>query len=222
MNTKEYKAERLRNYEGVQLTDNTYNLTIGLVLFWGILLDFLMAKFFTPQIIQINYIIILIAYLVMSIGGALVVFKSSNPVVSFIAFTVLALGMGLLLTYFLYQFDGHTIYTAFLLTGIITVAMMIASTLFPAFFKGLGKGLGIALLIALAVEIIGGLIFRLPLDFMDYGMVLLFAGYVGFDWARAQEYPKTLDNAIDSAADIFVDIVNIFIRILSIMARNKD
>ena len=57
---------------------------------------------------------------------------------------------------------------------------------------------------------------------MDYVMVVIFAGYIGFDWAKAQAYPKTLDNAIDSAADIYVDIVNIFIRILSIMGNKKD
>ena len=64
-------------------------------------------------------------------------------------------------------------------------------------------------------------LFPAALMLTDYVVVLLFCGYVGFDWARAQQYPKTLDNAIDCAADIYVDIINLFIRILSIIARSK-
>ena len=135
---------------------------------------------------------------------------------------MLSVGMGLLLTYILTMYSGHTIYTAFLMTGIVTVSMMIVSTLFPSFFLGLGKTLGLSLLIAIAVELVGVLIFRLDLGIMDYIMVIIFSGYVGYDWAKAQVYPKTLDNAIDSAADIYVDIINLFIRILSIVGKKND
>ncbi len=220
--SKKYKLERLTHMEGVQLTENTYNLTIGLVLLWGIAINIVMAMFFTPQIMRLNYYVILIAYLVLGFGGTMIVFKSNNPAASFGGFTMLSVGMGLLLTFFLTAYSGHTVYTAFLLTGIIVVTMMILSTVFPSFFLSIGRGLGIALLAAIAVELIGGLLLRLDLGFMDYAVVAIFAGYIGFDWAKAQAYPKTLDNAIDSAADIYVDIINIFIRILSILGRKND
>ena len=99
---------------------------------------------------------------------------------------------------------------------------MLVSLFFPAFFLSIGRVLAIALIGSLLVEVIGGLVFHLPLDIMDYVVVVIFAGYVGYDWARAQAYPKTLDNAVDSAADIYVDIVNIFIRILSILGKKND
>lgn len=57
---------------------------------------------------------------------------------------------------------------------------------------------------------------------MDYVVVLVFSGYIGYDWSKAQQFPRNLDNAIDSAADIYVDIVNIFMRILSILSRVRD
>ena len=56
---------------------------------------------------------------------------------------------------------------------------------------------------------------------IDYAVALIFCGYIGLDWCRAQQYPKTLDNAIDSAADIYLDIVNLFIRILSITGKRS-
>ena len=30
-------------------------------------------------------------------------------------------------------------------------------------------------------------------------------------------YPKTLDNAVDSALDIYLDVINLFLRILRIL-----
>ena len=54
---------------------------------------------------------------------------------------------------------------------------------------------------------------------MDWIVALLFCGYIGYDWARANAIPNTLDNAIDSAAALYLDIINLFIRLLHIMSR---
>ena len=221
MDNKQMKLQRLTNTDGIQLTENTYNIAIGLVLLWGILLNVLTAFFLTPYIIRIDPRVILIGYLVISIGCIAVVFKSHKPAVSFLGFTGLAFVMGVLLTFFLTAYSTSTIYSAFLATGIIVVSMIIISTIFPSFFLGLGRVLFFALIGSLVVELIGGLLFHLSLGIMDYIVVVIFAGYIGFDWAKAQAYPKTLDNAIDSAADIYVDIINIFIRLLSIMGKKK-
>ncbi len=222
MDNKEMKRQRLLSVDGVQLSENTYNIAIGLTLLWGILINVGMAFFLTPYIVKLDLRIIVIGYLVVSFGSFFMIARSHNPAVSFLGFTLLACAMGVLLTSFLTMYSTSTIYSAFLATGIIVVSIMIISTIFPQFFLSLGRVLLFALLGSLAVELIGGLIFRLNLGIMDYVMVVIFGGYIGYDWAKAQEYPKTLDNAIDSAADIYVDIVNIFIRILSIMGKKND
>ncbi|MBQ6377128.1 MAG: US12 family protein [Lachnospiraceae bacterium] len=222
MDNKTYKMERLNAFDGLMLSESMYNLAIGATLLWGILLNAAMAKYLTYTILSIPYLAVLIIYLVGSIGCMMVVYKSNSPVVSFIGFTGLALAMGLLLTYFLTAFSGQEISKAFVLTGIVTVSMMLISTLRPQFFLSIGRTLGVALIITIVVEILGALIFRSSMAITDYIVVLIFCGYVGYDWAKAQMYPKTLDNAIDSAADIYVDVVNLFIRILSIMSRKRD
>lgn len=220
-NNKEVKLLRLQRTEGKLLTESQYNIVIGLTLLWGILINVGMAVFLTPYIIQIDFRIILVLYLVLSFGCTFLVYRSSSPALSFLGFTGLAIGMGLLLTSYLTLFTEATIYSAFLATGIIVVSMMLISLFFPAFFLSLGRVLIFALLGSIAVELIGGLLLHYPMFWMNYVIVVIFAGYVGFDWAKAQVYPKTMDNAIDSAADIYIDIVNIFIRLLSIMGRKK-
>ena len=222
MDNKTYKMERLNAFEGLGLSESMYNLTIGATLLWGILINAAMAKYLTYTILSIPYLAVLIIYLIGSIGCTMVVYRSNNPIVSFAGFTGLAVAMGLLLTYFLTMFSGSEITRAFILTGLVTSIMMLLSALRPQFFLSIGRALGSALLITIVVELIGAFIFRSAMAVTDYIVVLIFCGYVGFDWARAQMYPKTLDNAIDSAADIYVDIVNLFIRILEITSRHKD
>jgi FtsH-binding integral membrane protein len=45
---------------------------------------------------------------------------------------------------------------------------------------------------------------------------------IGVDWGRANNIERTVDNAIDSAACLYLDIVNLFIRVLEIMGSAKD
>lgn len=215
------RTQRLDAFEGLRLTDHTYNLAIGLTLLAGILLDMIIAYFLTDFIVRWNIFVILGVYLVGSFGCTFVIYHSSKPVVSGLGFAGLAASMGILLTYVLTAYDLGTIQLAFTLTGVVFVAMVVLSTLFPQFFLSIGRGLGITLLLTILVEVVAGFLFPAALQWTDYLVVLLFCGYVGFDWAKAQQYPKTLDNAIDSAADIYVDIIYLFLRILSILSKSK-
>ena len=217
-----YKMERLNHYEGIALSETAFNLSIGLVLVWGFLLNGLMAAFLSYPILHMSYVLILVLYFAGSIIGTMTVYRSDNPIVSFVGFTLLSVSMGLLLTYFVNFYSISSISTAFFLSGLVTVCMIALSCVFPAFFRGIGRTLGISLLIAVIADVAAVFFFHAALGVLDMLIVLLFAGYVGYDWSKAQMYPKTLDNAVDCAADIYVDVVNLFIRILSIIGRRRD
>ena len=219
--TTQSRLERFQSMEGIQLTDRTYNLAIGMTLMAGILLDLAISYYLEDTIARMSPILMLIIYFAGSFGCTFLIYRSRNPAVSFLGFMGLAAAMGLLLTSLLTYYDVASVRTAFLMTGAVFVALVVLSTLFPQFFLSIGRGLGTALLVTILVEVVSMLIFRRALRWTDYAVVLIFCGYTGYDWARAQQFPKTLDNAIDSAADIYVDIVNLFIRILQIVARSK-
>ena len=215
------RQERLSSFEGLMLTDRTYNLAIGLTLLAGILLDLMISYFLGDAIARWSIAPVIIIYLAGSFGCTMVIYRSAKPVVSFLGFMGLAFAMGILLTYLLTAYDLGSIQLAFTLTGAVFLVMVVLATVFPAFFLILGKCLGITLLVTIVIEVLATFLFPGVLAITDYVVVMIFCGYVGFDWARAQQYPKTLDNAIDCAADIYVDIVNLFIRILSIISKSK-
>ncbi len=204
-----------------------YNLAIGLTVFAGCAINYLMSKFFGPQLLSMmetGPILVLILYFVGSIAGIYIVNKTESPAVGAAGFALLAVSMGLILTSYLSYYVTSSITTAFLITMGITLTMTLAASLFPAFFDSLGRGLGIMLLITVVAELLCAFVFfrGQDLKIFDYAIIFLFCGYIGFDWTRAQQRPSTIVNAIRSAAAIYVDVINIFIRILSIMGKRRD
>ena len=219
---KEYRLERMNNYAGTMVTERTYNLTIGLTLLWGVLINVVMATFFVYQILSLNYLLVVVLYFAGTIGCSILVHKSSSPAVSFAGFTGMAISMGLLLTFYVTAFTGHSVAYAFIATALITVIMVLLSMLYPEFFRNLGRTLFVSLIGCILVELIGSLVLGLPMTIIDYAVALIFCGYIGLDWHRAQQFPKTIDNAVDSAADIYLDVVNLFVRILSITGKRRN
>lgn len=219
---KEYRLERMNNYAGTMVTERTYNLTIGLTLLWGVLINVVMATFFTYQILSMNYLLVVVLYFAGTLGCSILVHKSSSPAVSFAGFTGMAISMGLLLTFYVTAFTGHSVAYAFIATALITVIMVLLSMLYPEFFRNLGRTLFVSLIGCILIELIGSLVLGLPMTIIDYAVALIFCGYIGLDWHRAQQFPKTMDNAVDSAADIYLDVVNLFVRILSITGKRRN
>ena len=79
------------------------------------------------------------------------------------------------------------------------------------------SGLFWALLIAIVVQLVMMFVFEQHLTILDWAVALIFCGFIGGDWAVAMSLEKTVDNAVDSAATLYLDIINLFIKILSIM-----
>ncbi|MBQ7255353.1 MAG: US12 family protein [Oscillospiraceae bacterium] len=223
LNHAQYRQARFEvDLSNGELTAAAYNAIIGLVVIWGMVLNFVMARFFMPEILSLSPIATLIIYFVGSIGGMLVVYKSKSAVISFVGFTVLAAAMGLILTYYVTAFTAASVSNAFLITMLVSALMIALAVTFPQFFIGIGRILMISLLVGIVLSVLAMLLLPQAFTILDAGIALIFSGFIGFDWARAQQYPKTVDNAVDSAADIYVDVVNLFIRILSIFGHSSS
>ena len=78
-------------------------------------------------------------------------------------------------------------------------------------------------LIALVIASIIEMFLRSNLLIVSYIAALIFSLYIGYDIYRAQRTEPTLDKAIDSALSVYLDIINLFMRILSITgSKNRD
>lgn len=201
-----------------QISERAYNLIIGATLLYGFAVNAVMISIFKGAFDSINPWVLLFGYIICIIIGA-VLTRSNSGLISFIGYNFIVVPLGVMLTILLPYYSEELVFNAVAITGIITLIMMIAGGIFPHVFLKIGRALFFSLLIVIIVELFCVLVLGKDFAMIDYVVVLLFSGYIGYDWAKANAYPRTVNNAIDSAVDLYMDIINVFIRILSILNR---
>jgi len=207
---------------GERISAGFYNLSIGAVLCWGFLVNWLMVELIPLEaILSIHPVFFFVAYFVLALGGVWVFSRSTNPAVSFLGYNMVVVPFGFVINIVVSAYDPTVVVEAIGITGLVTFLMMAAGSLFPAFFERISRALGLALLIVIIVQLFAVFVFRIDRSIIDWVIALIFCGYIGWDWVRANRIPKTLDNAVDSAAALYIDIVNLFLRVLRILGRRR-
>ena len=209
--------------EADQVSPHIYNMVIGLTLLWGFAMNYIMVTKFQVEIeqliAQVGGLGLIIGYFVSCFFGIYLYTSSDSALVSFVGYNFVVVPIGVLLTPFIQMYDPLIIEKALYATGAVTSSMMMLGGLYPAFFLKLGRVLFFSLLFVIIAELLMMFVGGFDLEVIDWIVVLIFCGYIGFDWARANTLPKTLDNAVDSAASLYLDIINLFIRLVRILGR---
>lgn len=166
--------------------------------------------------------------LIAAIAGSLIANASDNPVVSCFGFALVAGPFGLMLGPLVAQYTTASVLRVLALTVIMTLVLGVIGAVTPKDLSGwanwLFGGLMILLLGLFAVPLMSliGLPVEGAMTLLDWAGLVLFGAFVIFDLNRAMRVPYTIDNAIDCALAVFVDMVNIFIRLLSIMGNSNS
>ncbi|HIS53201.1 MAG TPA: US12 family protein [Candidatus Onthomonas avicola] len=215
--------DRSRLYNYRELPETTYNLAIGGLLLYGFVVNALICFFFQDFAYYVSgsgLLVFLVAYIVCVVLSV-VLSSSPNALVNFIGYNLLVLPIGLLLSLSVTGLSMQTIQSALLGTGVFVVLMIAASYVRPDFFLSMGSTLGISLIVTVIAELVL-LLLGFATGWIDYLVVAIFSLYLGFDWARANSCAPTARNAVLSATQIYLDIINIFVRLLSIISRRRD
>lgn len=217
------KAERLESGLPDTLSARNYNLALCGTLTYGLVVNALMVYFLYGPLQQmasmLGWLGMLLVYLVPTIAGIIIANRSTRPLVSFLGYNLVVLPIGLMLALVVPGLPAGLVVKAMGLTAMVTLTMTLLAVVRPQLFLGIGRTLFIALLVGLLAEVVATFLLGYRGAMFDWLFVLLFSGYIGYDVARSQVYPKTLDNAIDCALDVYLDVINLFIRLLSILAR---
>lgn len=223
----ERKESRLtQQFEAKILNARIYNLFLGGTVLYGLLMNVLIYYFFGDVALSVNPIIFSIGYFICAIIGIVMSTHSTNPLISFIGYNLVVVPVGLVVCIAIkpYIKNGNIdiVFQAVVLTAVITFIMIALSIAFPNFFSKLG-GLLLGSLFGLIVaELLSLFFFPWAQNALAWIGAIIFTLYIGYDYWKAQKYPKTLDNAIDSAVDIYIDIINLFLKILQIISNNKS
>ena len=152
------------------------------------------------------------------------VHRSRSTALRFVGYNMIVVPMGLILSVVVQAYGGISsavVVQAFLYTGIITAVMILLSIAFPAFFSKLGPMLfGCLLGMILAYFVVW--LLKIDTIMIAYFGAALFSLYIGYDFWKSQQYPRTLGNAMISACEIYLDIINLFLRLLRILGNSKS
>lgn len=208
--------------DGEIISDGAYNLTMGLVLCWGFMVNWWMVKNIPASVITgVDIRLFLLAYFASCFFGVYLFNKSVNPMVSFLGYNFVVIPFGFVINVVVARYSPALVLEAMRITGTVTAGMMVLGSLFPAFFRRIYGALTAALLLVIIVELVDIFFLHKNPGYIDWIVVVIFCGYVGYDWGRANSIPKTVDNAVDSAAALYMDIINLFLRILKILGRRR-
>jgi len=208
--------------DGAIVSSETYNLIIGLVLCWGFLINWLIVRHVdTAWLLKINPWIFFISYFASCFFGIYLFNKSKEPAISFLGYNFVVVPFGLIVNIVVSRYEPNLVLQAIQITAVVTIIMMMLGVVFPKFFQSIRFMLFITLLIVIIIELFQIFVLRIHSEWIDWAVAFIFCGYIGYDWGRANNIPKTVDNAIDSAAAIYMDIINLFLRILRILGRRR-
>lgn len=202
------------------LCNKTYNLLIGCCILYGLLMNYIIVLSFSDFFSSINPYLFLICALSICFLGIYIVKSSDKPAMCFLGYTLIVIPIGADLSVILPRFAQEDILLAIGLTFCIVSVMTLLATMYPQFFSGLGKVLFLSHATCLLGELIA-LFAGFRASVYNWIFVIIYTLYVGYYWYRAQSSPKTLVAAIDSAAGLYLDIINLFLRLLKIIAKSK-
>ncbi len=170
-----------------------------------------------------GWVSVVILGLIAPIIGIIIASVSNNWFISFIGYNLVLVPLGIILGPVLNRYHADVVQNACALTAVITFAMGLAGTLLPNIFSKLGSALFFSLCSLLLVRIAGIFIPELnALSIIDYIAAGIFSLYIGYDMYRASVVERNMDNAIDIALSLYLDIVNLFLEILKITGDGDD
>ena len=198
-----------------EISPSLYNFIIGAVLLWG----FFITAVVQHQFAQVQFgWPLLIGYFVSSFLG-LMLARSQNALLSLLGYHFIVVPTGVLLGPLVNALSPQVLQNTLFLTGGVTCGMMGAATVFPAIFLKLGRALFFSLLALIVVSLVQMFFFPRGYTIVDYIAAGIFSLYIAYDYARAQAIPKTMDNAVDVCIALYLDVINLFIRLASILSR---
>lgn len=222
-----YENSLSRQQSAPTITRRAYNLltfglvTVSFLILWGTY-TFATAGG-ADNILQRTGMFGFIASIVATIGGLILmsVGKSKQSVpLSLTGYILFSLTFGFTVALTLSRYTTATITYAFGITACVSAIFLIAGVLFPEFFARIAGVLFVGLFAVIIVEVIATFFFHADQTIFDYIVIALFCGFLGYDSYLMSSDNPTVPNAIFHASNIYIDVVNVLIRVLSILDRD--
>lgn len=155
-------------------------------------------------------------------------FKKLPPIVVSILYYIYAIINGVTMGVIFAVFDITTISIAFFVTAFMFGALALYGYKTKRDVSKLSTILMVGLILGLIVSVINLIIGNTIVDIViDWFMLILFCGITAYDVHKIKNMEEYIEGNEEKmyvyfAMDLYLDFINIFIRLLSIIGRNRD
>jgi FtsH-binding integral membrane protein len=205
-----------------EMSDRNYVAAVSGFTTYGLILASILA-YLTTGWKPDNILVYLGIGLIIPVIGIFIALKSDNWLISLVGYTMVVAGLGIITGPAVAMYKLSTVMTALMATAGVTFVTSVVGIIYPRLLNGWGVylfGALVALVLVRVAQIIMASLGMPPaiwnMPIIDYLAALLFTLYIIYDWGRAMQLAHTLDNAVDSAVAIFLDIINLFFTFLRI------
>lgn len=201
------------------ISQRTFMASIAGFISYGLLLTFFMASLMADQPPPTFWFTIGVG-LVLPLIGCFISMSDNFPL-SLLGYHMIVIPIGLCLGP-VFSIDSAIVQNAALLTALITGVMGVCGVIFPDFFKSIGGFLFYSLLALVIISLLSYFIEALRFGFIEYIAAGIFSLYIGYDMYRATQVGRTVGNALHIAVSLYLDILNLFLSLLSIFSSDND
>lgn len=146
--------------------------------------------------------------------------KRQAVVRSLIGFALFVGAFGATLSLLALVYDMEVINSALFATAVITVVFGALGVAFPRVFQRIVGVLSVSLLALLVVQMVT-MFMGMDQMWLDIAVVVVFCGFIGYDMHAATSVAPTVPNAVFMACNLFLDIVNVFTRLVRILGDDR-
>lgn len=224
LDKKEARNRLARIREG-SLSRRTYNFLIGLIVAVSFLFISLEYTYLlnNPWVIEsLNPVFIIACYIVPFVGIIIMALANRERIgLMVVGYIMTTFTLGFLMAIALTGYDAASIQRALLITAVIAISFATLGFAWPQLFRRIFPICMVALGIMIIIELVM-MFLSIPSGWNDWVVIVIFCGLIGYDFYQAATDEPTVDNDIWYACEIYLDLINIFLRVLNITGRSRD
>ncbi|MDK9790639.1 Bax inhibitor-1 family protein [Vibrio sp. D431a] len=197
---------------------STFNIYLSLLVLATFAVYFSVGFSLDPTIItDIGFIPLMAGSLLTMIVAVFMCNMIGNIPIQLTGLFLLGSIMGAISSPWLAMVDKSILVEAGGLTLIAAAIMSVLSAIYPNFFIRI-RGILMAALIALILVSIASIfLFEMDMTMYHFAALIIFLGFLGYDFVQARSLEPTISNAIVLAASLFIDLLNILRHIYELL-----
>lgn len=176
---------------------------------------------------RIPLVVGMVIGLVIPIVGIIISAKSDNWLVSTFGYLLVVVPFGALLGPVVAQYELTSVIQIAIMVFFVSVGMWIVGMVIPPIASNWSGYFVMILLVIILGDVARVVMVSLGIQTQTFhlwhwAIAVFFAGLIVYDVNKAMQGYKTMDNVADAACGIYLDILNLFLRVLAAGGNKKS